>query len=158
MMSQNNVNTILIVEDEVILAMAEKIDLERYGYNVITANSGIDAIEAYKDNKDINLVLMDINLGDGFDGVETSILMLKERKVPIVFISSHTEVDIVEKTEKITSYGYVVKNTGITVIDAAIKMALKLFEAHQNDKSSADLINIFTTVPYILKPKVQLNV
>ena len=38
---------------------------------------------------------------------------------------------MVEKTEKITSYGYVVKNTGATVLAASIKMAFKLHAAHQ---------------------------
>ena len=39
------------------------------------------------------------------------------------------EPEIVDKTEKITSYGYVVKSSSITVLDASIKMAFKLFEA-----------------------------
>ncbi len=141
-MNDENKKTILLVEDEVIIAMAEKMDLERYGYNVFTANTGAEAIKVFKDNQDIDLILMDINLGEGIDGTETAVLLLKERKIPVVFLSNHMEVDIVEKTEKITSYGYVVKNSGITVIDASIKMALKLFDAHQNDKGSSDLINL----------------
>ncbi len=36
--------TILLVEDEAITAMAEKMDLEKYGYNVITALSGEEAV------------------------------------------------------------------------------------------------------------------
>ena len=52
-----------------------------------------------------------------------------------MFLSSHTEPDVVEKTENITSYGYVVKNSGITVLDASIKMAFKLFNANSKIKS-----------------------
>ena len=40
------------------------------------------------------------------------------------------QILLVEKTEKKTSYGYVVKDSGITVLDASIKMALKLFKAN----------------------------
>ncbi|HON78488.1 MAG TPA: response regulator, partial [Spirochaetota bacterium] len=119
--------TILLVEDEVIVALSQKMEMEKRGYSVITASSGKDAIEAFKSNRSIDLILMDIDLGSGIDGTETAELILQERDIPIVFLSSHTEPEIVEKTEKITSYGYVVKNSSITVLDASIKMAFRLF-------------------------------
>lgn len=131
-MNDKNKKTILLVEDEVIIAMSESIDLKKFGYKVITANSGEEAIKVFKDNINIELILMDIDLGNGLDGTETANLILKERIIPVVFLSSHTEFEVVEKTEKITSYGYVVKNTGITVLDASIKMAFKLFESNKN--------------------------
>jgi PAS domain S-box-containing protein len=127
--------TILIVEDQVLIAMSEKIALEKYGYNVITANTGETAIEMVKGGLTIDLILMDIDLGQGIDGTETAGIILKSYDIPIVFLSSHTETSIVEKTEKITSYGYVVKNSGITILDASIKMAFKLFEAYEKTKS-----------------------
>jgi len=126
-------HTLLFVEDEAIIALAEQRQHERYGYAVVTANSGEKAVEALKGAPSIDLVLMDINLGDGIDGTEAAALILKDRDVPIVFLSSHTEPEIVEKTEKITSYGYVVKNSSITVLDASIKMAFKLFEAKKKE-------------------------
>ncbi|HOT77978.1 MAG TPA: PAS domain S-box protein, partial [Candidatus Wallbacteria bacterium] len=89
------------------------------------------AIEVFKNNNIIDLVLMDIDLGQGIDGTETAIAMLKLRAVPIVFLSSHTEPAIVEKTEKITSYGYILKNSGPTVLYASIKMAFKLFDSQK---------------------------
>lgn len=125
--------TLLLVEDEAILALTETRQLEKYGYAVATATSGEQAVEELKRNQDIDLVLMDINLGDGIDGTEAAALILKGRDIPIVFLSSHTEPEVVEKTEKITSYGYVVKNSSITVLDASIKMAFKLFEAKKKE-------------------------
>ncbi|MBU0935064.1 MAG: PAS domain S-box protein, partial [Spirochaetes bacterium] len=124
---------ILLVEDEAILALSEKMQLERYGYAVRIVNTGEKAVEALRTMPDIDLVLMDINLGSGIDGTEAAEIILKERELPIVFVSSHTEPEIVEKTEKITSYGYVVKNSSITVLDASIKMAFKLFKAKRKE-------------------------
>lgn len=132
-MSSGLRKTLLLVEDEAILALTERKQLEKYGYAVATATSGEQAVEELKRNRDIDLVLMDINLGDGIDGTEAAALILKDRDIPIVFLSSHTEPEIVEKTEKITSYGYVVKNSSITVLDASIKMAFKLFEAKNKE-------------------------
>ena len=124
---------ILLVEDETITALTEKAELEKFGFKVLTAYSGEEAIDSF--NNTIDLILMDIDLGSGIDGTETAEIILKNNDVPIVFLSSHTEPAIVEKTEKITSYGYVVKNTGKTVLNASIKMAFRLFEEKQNVKN-----------------------
>jgi len=121
--------TLLLVEDEVLIAMTEKKQLEQYGYAVKTVISGEKAIETIKTLSDIDLILMDINLGDGIDGTQVAEIILKDHDIPIVFVSSYSEREVVEKTEKITSYGYVVKNSSVTVLDASIKMAFKLFDA-----------------------------
>ena len=97
--------------------------------------TGQKAIEVVNDNKnEIDLILMDINLGEGMDGTETAKIILKDHDIPLLFHSSYTDREIVGKTENITSYGYVVKN-GITVLDASIKMAFRLHEAYQKPKN-----------------------
>ena len=124
--------TLLLVEDEAILAMSEQKELEKYGYKVVVTNSGEKAIDICREQSNIDLILMDIDLGKGIDGTQAAELILKENNIPVVFLSSHTEPEIVDKTEKITSFGYVVKSSGITVLNASIKRALKLFKAHTN--------------------------
>jgi PAS domain S-box-containing protein len=140
-MSESTRKTILLVEDEAILAMTEKMQLEKYGYAVKTVNTGEKAIEAVKTIPEIDLVLMDINLGDGIDGTEAAEIILKDHDIPIVFVSSHTEREVVEKTEKITSYGYVVKNSSMTVLDASIKMAFKLYLAKEDIRNHLEKAN-----------------
>ena len=97
----------------------------------------------------IDLVLMDINLGSGIDGTEAAEIILKSRDLPLIFLSSHREPEIVEKSEKASSYGYVVKSSTTTVLDASIKMAFKLFAAKEQikednlarEKAKAELVN-----------------
>ncbi|MCP4135979.1 MAG: PAS domain S-box protein [bacterium] len=126
---------ILLVEDEAITAMVEQKELEKYGYQVIHVLTGEEAIETVLVKKtEVDLILMDIDLGSGIDGTEAAEKILAEKDIPVVFLSSHTEPEIVEKTEKITSYGYVVKNSGITILDASMKMAFKLFEAKVKER------------------------
>ncbi len=126
---------ILLVEDEALIGLAEKRQLEACGYTVILVYSGEAAVKAILDeNTAIDLILMDINLGAGIDGTETAEQILLNKDVPIVFLSSHIEKEIVEKTENISSYGYVVKNSGIVVLDTSIKMAFKLFESKTAEK------------------------
>ncbi|MBK8397159.1 MAG: PAS domain-containing protein [Leptospiraceae bacterium] len=125
----NHKKTILLVEDNSIIAMHEKMQLEKIGYSIQLVMTGEDAIETVMNSySNYDLILMDIDLGDGIDGTEAAKSILKVRDIPIVFLSSHTEPEIVEKTEKITSYGYVVKNSGIVILDASIKMAFKLYD------------------------------
>ncbi len=126
--------TILLVEDVVILAMTEKMALERYGYKVVTAASGEKALDLLDFGLPVDLILMDINLGRGMDGTETASRILGKYDIPLIFLSSHTEPDVVEKTEGITSYGYVVKNSSMTVLDASIKMAFKLYFSLKNER------------------------
>jgi PAS domain S-box-containing protein len=128
--------TILLVEDDAIAAFAQSMKLEEYGYNVIHVLNGHKAIEAVIDNNPvIDLILMDINLGDNLDGNDVAKIILKDHDIPLLFLSSHTEREVVDKTEDITSYGYVVKDSGIVVLDASIKMAFRLHEAYQNLKN-----------------------
>jgi CheY-like chemotaxis protein len=109
-------SSLLLVEDQVLIALGQAKQLESLGYSVVMAHSSAQALEQVKAHADgLDLILMDIDLGSGKDGTETAREILAEWDIPIVFLSSHTERDIVEKTESITSYGYVVKSTGLTV-------------------------------------------
>ena len=141
----NNKSTILLVEDDHILAFVEQSALKKYGYSVHHVTNGEEAVHIIENNSHpIDLILMDIDLGDGIDGTQAAEQILKIKDIPVVFLSSHTEPEVVEKTEKITSYGYVVKNTGIVVLDASIKMALKLFNEKVERLRVEDELRIFS--------------
>jgi PAS domain S-box-containing protein len=124
--------TILLVEDELIIAMAERRKLEQDGYRVILVASGEDAVQLVcSGTEQIDLILMDIDLGKGMDGTEAARTILRTNSVPILFLSSHIEEEIVEKTEAVSSYGYVVKESSYTVLKASIKMAFRLHASNQ---------------------------
>ena len=125
---------ILLVEDEALIAMNEAQMLKKHGYEVVTASSGKKAIEAVDADLSISLILMDIDLGKGMDGTVVAQRILETHDLPIAFLSSHTEPEVVEKTEGISSYGYIVKNSGETVLLASIKLAFRLYEAHMELK------------------------
>ena len=129
---------LLIVEDDAITALAVKQSLEDYGYSTVIAHSGREALKLLKEQNTIELILMDIDLGEAPDGTETAQQILSKMEIPIIFHSSHTEPEITAKTEKITSYGYVVKNSGITVLDASIKMAFRLFDSRKKEKKKTE--------------------
>ncbi|TVQ24413.1 MAG: PAS domain S-box protein, partial [Spirochaetaceae bacterium] len=115
---------------EALIALAERSVLERAGYRVVIARTGEDAVAVVRSDDSIALVLMDIDLGPGIDGPTAAERILADHDVPLAFLSSHIEPDVVDRTEGITSYGYIVKNTGNTVLLASIRMAFRLHAAH----------------------------
>jgi len=133
--------TILLVEDEAILCQNQADLLSREGYHVITALSGETALKEMKKNGNkIDLILMDIELGKGMDGTQSAEIIMRDHDIPIIFLSSHTDMTIVNRTDRITSYGYVVKNTGESVLFTAIRMAFRLYQACQENKQKAKLL------------------
>ena len=72
--------TILVVEDEALIALAERRALESFGYAVLTVPDGEKAVETALGNPDVDLVLMDIDLGRGMDGTEAARRILEDRK------------------------------------------------------------------------------
>jgi len=130
-MKNIDTNTILLVEDEAIIAMNQEQTLKKHGYNVVKAFSGEKALEKISADTSIFLILMDIDLGKGMDGTETASEILKENDVPIVFLTSHSEKEYVEKVKKITKYGYVLKNSGEFVLIESIHMARELYSANK---------------------------
>lgn len=128
-MAHHEAPLILLVEDDRVTAKLQTRLLENYGYRVVHAPSGEEGVTQATSNRDISMVLMDIDLGEGkMNGTQAAREILAQRTLPLLFLSSHTEKEVVALTEQITNYGYVVKTSGITVLDASIKMAFKLFE------------------------------
>ncbi|MDQ7827156.1 MAG: PAS domain S-box protein [Candidatus Eremiobacteraeota bacterium] len=122
---------LLLVEDQKVISIVEAQVIKRNGYEVTTVSSGEDSVEAVKTDPSIDLVLMDIELGEGIDGTEAARRILEIRSLPIVFLTSHSEREMVEKVRGITRYGYVIKNSGDFVLLSSIEMALELFYAHR---------------------------
>ncbi len=134
--SSTSKKTILLVEDEPLLALDQSDMLKKHGYGVTVAYNGNDALEAIDEHGSIDLVLMDINLGKGMDGTDTARKILEVHDVPIVFLTSHAEKDMVERVKGITRYGYILKDSGEFVLVESINMAFELYEAHRREKES----------------------
>lgn len=129
-------HTILLVEDEAIIAMDRARTLEKHGFVVRTAPSGEDAIRIVDDGPRPELILMDIDLGAGCDGTEAAQIILEHHDIPIVFLTNHSEKSYVDKVRKITGYGYILKNSGEFVLVESILMAFRLHDAHRKISES----------------------
>jgi CheY-like chemotaxis protein len=74
--------SILLVEDEILIAMAEAHTVKGFGYKVVIANSGEKALAC--GDSEIDIILMDIDLGKGINGPEAASEILEKRLLPWV--------------------------------------------------------------------------
>ena len=90
--------TILIAEDEPAVRKVLRLSLEQYGYRVIEAENGEDAVKQYKDNmEEVSLVLLDVimpikNGREAFNEIKS---LKSDTKV--IFMSGYTSDIITEK-------------------------------------------------------------
>jgi two-component sensor histidine kinase/CheY-like chemotaxis protein len=131
--------TLLLVEDEAIIGMSEAAMLREAGYAVVHVLSGEAAMDSMQNpSYRVDLVLMDVDLGAGMDGIEAARRILQLVAIPIVFLSAHGEREFIEESESVTNYGYILKSSSRFVLLAAIRRAMKLHEA-RIEQRHADL-------------------
>jgi len=147
-MSTHGKKTILLVEDDSIQSIAVEARMKLFGYEVITVDSGEKAVELALNDQTIDLILMDIMLGDGIDGTDAAKQILAKRDVAIVFLSSYSDRNTIDKVRGITRYGYLLKNSDDFVLESSIEMAFELFDAHQRTIESEEKYSVaFHTSP-----------
>src|SRR5690242_16881012 len=107
--SSMNKTTVLIVEDEEVIAtdLAAKLDL--MGYEVIgTAMAGEKAIEMAC-GLNPGVVLMDIELKGKIYGIEAAHEMRRQINVPVIFVSAHSDSATLERAKATGPFGYILK-------------------------------------------------
>lgn len=84
--------SVLIVEDELIVAEDLKETLTDWGYDVIgIVPSGRTALHLARESRP-DIVIMDVKIDGNMNGVETAVAIRSffENEVPIIFISGHS--------------------------------------------------------------------
>ncbi|MCC6275315.1 MAG: PAS domain S-box protein, partial [Leptospiraceae bacterium] len=148
-MKMSNFNKkILLVEDMPVIALKMEAILRDFGYDVLIARTGESALELFFSDNGIHLVLMDIDLGKGISGIETAIRILEKKEIPIIFLTSYADNEVVEKVRGVTRYGYLLKESGDSVLRSTIEMALDLFESRLAlERSQSTLTNLMDNLP-----------
>ena len=140
---EENVTSILIVEDEQIVAVDLESVLQNLGYTVAgTAASGEEACSIAAETKP-DLVVMDIRIDGPIDGIETARQIRRTRDIPVVFLTAYTDRDTLDRAKQIGPYGYLVKPYAERDLQAAIEVALQKGAMDQRlQKSHQDLLTI----------------
>jgi PAS domain S-box-containing protein len=134
--------TILIVEDEAIVAEDLSQKLGRLGYEVggVTAR-GDEAIVLARDRRP-DLVLMDIRLQGRMDGVEAAEHIGRECARPVIFLTAHSDHATVQRAKLTEPFGYILKPFEELDLQTHIEMALYKHQAEQKLRQQREWLRV----------------
>ena len=119
-----NSSTILIVEDDAILAMNLERMLTLQGHTVSAMlASGEDAL-AFLEKEKVDLVLMDIELAGIMNGITAAEIINRTSDIPIVFLTGFSHDPLLQQAKMAAPYGYLIKPVPERELAATLEMAL----------------------------------
>ena len=115
---------ILITEDEPVQALMLKKALEELGHQVLgVVNNGEESIAIAKKEKP-NLIMMDIGLPGGMDGITAADIIKRECDIPVIFVTASDDQATIKKAVASNANGYILKPVNLREINIVVEMAL----------------------------------
>jgi|SRR6185437_4500452 len=100
---------VLVVEDDIVLCLLTKRNIELMGHKVVeVVTTGVDAINAVKKHKP-DIVLMDVYLAGGADGINTMHEIAKFDDVPVVYFTASLDESIKPRAAKTNMFDFLTK-------------------------------------------------
>ena len=121
--------SVLVVEDEAVVARDLQRSLGDMGYDVIAAvTSGDEALRATS-RRVPDVVLMDIRIAGDKDGIATASLLNARYQVPVIYMTAYADVETVTRAAQSGPYGYIVKPFTSREVRSAIEVACRKHDA-----------------------------
>jgi len=118
------VKRILLVDDEPELLKAMRIRLASWGYDVLTATNGKEAIQLVKQEAP-DAIILDIMMPE-MDGIETLHRIRRfDKKIPVLMFTAYTNEERMKLSNKFGISGFIPKGVEATDASEAIKIILK---------------------------------
>lgn len=115
---------VLVVEDEAAVVLELRRRLERLGYAVAgVTDTGEEAVHLARQFRP-DIVLMDITLRGGMDGVEAAGRIREAQALPVVFVTAHTDAQTLRRAGEARPSGYVIKPFEDRELGTALEIAL----------------------------------
>ena len=123
---------VLVVDDESLIAMALNDQLEYLGHEVVaTASTGLEAIELAEEHQP-DLILMDVYLGGGIDGLEAAEQINASRATAIVILTGFPDKALVERGRECGVVAHLLKPIDIGDLKRAVDAGWKEFQRGQS--------------------------
>ena len=102
--------TVLVVEDERIVADIYRLALERAGYGVLLAADGVEGLETARTSKP-DFIFCDIRMPrmDGIEVLRNLAAGADTRGIPVVMLSNYDDPALVNQSRELGAREYVVK-------------------------------------------------
>lgn len=100
---------VLIVEDKLLVAEDIAATLKRHSLEVVgICATGEEAIQVANE-KNPDLVLMDIELAGAMDGISAAKVIQDEHSIPVIYLTDHTDQRIVDRAKKTFPANFIAK-------------------------------------------------
>ncbi|MDZ4839210.1 MAG: response regulator [Bacteroidota bacterium] len=153
--NQSGKVNILIVEDEQITAKELRMSLEKMGYTVCaTATSYQEALTFANANRP-DIALMDIHIDGNKDGIQTAKALKTHYDIPVIFLTSQNDLEIVQKAKESDPFGYLIKPFRKSDLQTTIEIAL--FNHKKSSTMKEDLDKFTTAVQVLEVPIMMIN-
>jgi two-component system response regulator LytT len=100
---------VLIVEDELIIAEDIRTKLSGLGYKVAGIATDVKEAESMLQKVNPDIVMLDIILRDGTDGIALADIIRHQYNIPFIFLTSHADKATIERAKRVKPDGYLVK-------------------------------------------------
>lgn len=115
---------ILIIEDEIIVALDIKSALENLGYEVTTtATNHTEALTSIKENIP-DIILADINLENSINGINTVKDIKKIHDIPTIYLTAFSDDETINRAIQTNPIGYLLKPFKTNELKSTILLAL----------------------------------
>jgi CheY-like chemotaxis protein len=146
---------LLIVEDEPIVALDLKQEVEQLGHKVVgVAESADEALAAVKMCR-TDLALMDVRIMGSMDGIETARLLRSRYHIPSIFLTSYSDETTISRAAREIPYGYLTKPFQSGELMATLQVALH--KTKVDARQSAAHRKVAATVAGIREGVVRLS-
>lgn len=124
---------VLIVEDEAIVALDIKMTILKLGFKVTNCVTNYDdALHSVKTNSP-DIILMDINLKNSKNGIETAKSIQKSKNIPIIYLTAYSDENTINKAIETNPISYLLKPFKREDLKSTI--LLGIYKVHNTNKS-----------------------
>lgn len=141
--------TVMVVEDELIVAESLRVTLTGMGYGVPPAACRSDEALTLADECHPDLILMDIILeGSEMDGVETARRIRARHDVPVVFVTAYADDETLDRVIETEPSAYILKPFNERELYSAIELAL---HRHRMERAIKKRDNILFAISFAVE-------
>jgi DNA-binding LytR/AlgR family response regulator len=129
--------SILIVEDDMIIAANISLQLSKLGYEVTGIESrGKDALNHARENKP-DIILMDIHLKGKIDGIETAKLIQRELDIPLIYLTANADDASFQRAKETHPFAFISKPFNKLNLERTIALVVEKIK----EKTPEDAVN-----------------
>jgi DNA-binding response OmpR family regulator len=129
---------ILIVEDNPITAADLKSALKKLGFNITDSVSSYNEALGSISKNEPDIIMMDIELNKGKNGIELAYEIKKNKNIPILYLTSYSDDDTMEKAFATDPVGYLVKPFKREELKTTIMLALYKINKLEHENINQD--------------------